>query len=110
MISVRRPDDELGVDAVDDVGVAGLAERDDPAVADADVAFDDPPVVEHHGAGDDQVGRALGPGGHGLAHRLADDLAAAEDGLVRPGPQRSSVTSISRSVSARRIRSPVVGP
>ena len=33
-------------------------------------------------AGDHQVGRALGAGGAGLAHRLADDLAAAEHRLV----------------------------
>ena len=33
-------------------------------------------------AGDHQVRRALGAGGPGLAHRLADDLAAAEDDLV----------------------------
>ena len=40
------------------------------------------PVVEDDGAGDDQVGRALGAGRAALAHRLADDLAAAEHGLV----------------------------
>ena len=36
-------DDQVGVDAVHGVGVAGLAERDDPAVADADVGLDDRP-------------------------------------------------------------------
>ena len=34
------------------------------------------------GAGDHGVGGALGAGGAGLAHGLADDLAAAEHGLV----------------------------
>ena len=94
-------------------GLPALPSADDPAVADADVGLDDAPVVEDHGAGDDGVGRALGAGGPGLAHRLADHLAAAEDRLVAGAagpPQRSSSTSMSRSVSASRIRSPVVGP
>ena len=60
MISVDGPITQRGVDAVGDVGVAGLAERDDPAVADADVALDDAPVVEHDDVGDHEVGRALG--------------------------------------------------
>ena len=50
-----RADHQVGVDAVHRVGVAGLAERDDPAVADADVGLDDAPVVEHDRAGDDGV-------------------------------------------------------
>ena len=58
-----RADDQVGVDAVHGVGVAGLAERDDPAVADADVGLDDAPVVEDDRAGDDRVRRALGAGG-----------------------------------------------
>ena len=89
-------DDEVGVDPVHGVGVAGLAQGGDPAVADADVGLDDAPVVEHDRAGDHGVGGALGAGGAGLAHRFADHLAAAEDGLVagpsrlRPsGPRRS---------------------
>ena len=82
MISVRRADHQVGVDAVHGVRVAGLAERDDPAVADPDVGLDHAPVVEHDRAGDDGVRRALGAGGAGLAHRLADHLAAAEDRLV----------------------------
>ena len=76
------PDDQVRVDAVHRVGVAGLAERDDPAVADADVGLDDAPVVEDDGAGDDQVGSALGAGRPALAHRLADHLAAAEHRLL----------------------------
>ena len=85
MTSVRRADDERGVDAVHGVGVAGLADADDAAVADADVGLDDAPVVEDHRAGDHQVGRALGAGRGRLAHRLADDLAAAEHHLVAAG-------------------------
>ena len=41
-----RTDHQVGVDAVHRVGVAGLAERDDAPVADADVGLDDAPVVE----------------------------------------------------------------
>ena len=78
----RRADPQRGVDAVGDVGVAGLAERDDAPVADADVALDDAPVVEHDGVRDHQIGRALGARRRALQHRLADRLAAAEDGLV----------------------------
>ena len=77
-----RADDEVRVDAVGDVGVAGAAERDDPAVAEPDVGLDDAPVVEDHGVGDDGVRCALGPRRRGLGHRLADRLAAAEDGLL----------------------------
>ena len=77
-----RADHQVGVHAVHGVRVAGLAERHDPAVADADVGLDDAPVVEHDRAGDHRVRGALGAGGPGLAHRLADHLAAAEDHLV----------------------------
>ena len=90
----RGPDHQRRVDAVHGVGVAGLADADDATVAHADVGLDDAPVVEDHGAGDDQVGRALGAGGRRLAHRLADDLAAAEHAPRRRRRVRSSVTSI----------------
>lgn len=75
-------DHQVGVDAVHGVGVAGLADAGDPAVADADVGLDDAPVVDDHGTGDHGVGGALRAGGTGLSHGLADDLAAAEHGLV----------------------------
>ncbi|ESU51923.1 hypothetical protein P376_0101 [Streptomyces sp. HCCB10043] len=75
-------DHQVGVDAVHGVRVPGLADAGDPAVPDADVGLDDAPVVDDDGAGDDGVGRALGPGGAGLAHGLADHLAAAEHRLV----------------------------
>ena len=90
-----RADDEVRVDAVHGVGVAGLAERDDPPVADADVGLDDAPVVEDDRAGDDQVGGALGPGRPALAHRLADHLAAAEHRLVA-GPARAAAAVLRR--------------
>ena len=83
----RRPDHESRVDAVHRVGIARLADADDAAVANPDVGLDDAPVIEDHRAGDDEVGRALGAGARRLAHRLADHLAAAEDGLVAAGAQ-----------------------
>ena len=90
IISVLGADDKRRVDAVHDVGVAGFADGDDAAVAHTDVSFHDPPVIEHDRAGDDEVGRAFGTRHASLAHRLADDLAAAEDRLVagRPGLRR----------------------
>lgn len=75
-------DHQIRVHAVADVGVAGTAEGDDPPVADADVGLDDAPVVQDDRVGDDQVGCALGTGRGGLGHRLADGLAAPEDGFV----------------------------
>ena len=78
----RRPDHQVGVDAVRDVGVAGAAERDDPPVAQADVGLHDAPVVEDDRVGDDGVEGALARGWRRLRHRLADRLAAAEDRLL----------------------------
>src|SRR5262249_44571680 len=46
-----RADDQLWFNAGLDQRIAGLAHADDPAVADADVALDDAPVVEHDGIG-----------------------------------------------------------
>ena len=82
MISVDGPITRSGWTPSMMSGLPGLADRDDPAVADADVGLDDAPVVEDDRAGDDQVGRALGAGRERLAHRLADHLAAAEHRLV----------------------------
>ena len=58
-ISVDGPMTSAGIDAVHRVGVAGLADADDAAVAHADVGLDHAPVVEDQRAGDDQIGRAL---------------------------------------------------
>ena len=76
----RRADLQRRVDAVHHVRVAGLAERDDPARRDADVALDDAPVVEHDHVRDHEVRRAVHA--RALEHRLADRLAAAEHRLV----------------------------
>ena len=53
-----RPDLQTRRHAVLDVRVAGLADGDDAAVANADVRFDDAPVVDDDGVGDHEVGRA----------------------------------------------------
>ncbi|CAG4926987.1 unnamed protein product, partial [Acidocella sp. C78] len=39
-----------------DIGIASLADAADPAVPDADIGLDDPPVVDDQGVGDDRVG------------------------------------------------------
>ena len=80
--------DDLGAGADDDgdagldVGIAGLADGGDVPVLDADVGFDDAPVVEDQRIGDDGVDRALRVGDLRLAHAVADHLAAAEFHLV----------------------------
>jgi len=65
-----------------DIGVAGLADAADAAVADADIGFDDAPMVEDYGVGDDGVDRTLGAGRLALPHAVADHLAAAELDLL----------------------------
>ncbi len=76
--------DDLGAGADDDgdaglnVGIAGLADGDDAAFFDADVGFDDAPVVEDQRIGDDGVDGALLIRDLRLAHAVADHLAAAE--------------------------------
>ncbi len=76
--------DDLGAGADDDghagldVGIAGFADGGDLAVLDADVGFDDAPVIEDQRVGDDGVDRALLVGDLRLAHAVADHLAAAE--------------------------------
>ena len=71
-----RADDD--VDAGLDVGVAGLADGGDAAVAQAHIGLDDAPVVEDQRVGDDGVDRTGGAGRLRLPHAVADHLAAAE--------------------------------
>ncbi len=72
------PGPDHDVDPGLDVRVAGLADAANAAVADADIGFDDAPMVENHRVGDDGVDRALGAGRLALPHAVADHLAAAE--------------------------------
>ena len=76
-------DDEL--DAGLDVRVTGFADAGDLAVLDADVGLHNPPVIEDQRIGDDGVERALPVGDLGLAHAVANDLAAAELDLFAVG-------------------------
>ena len=69
-------------DAGLDVGIAGLADGKNFSVLDADVGFDDAPVIEDQRIGDDGVDRALLVGNLRLAHAVADHLAAAEFHLL----------------------------
>ena len=71
-----RPDDDG--DAGLDVRIAGLADGEDLAVLQADVGFDDAPMVEDQRIGDDGVDGARPVGDLRLAHAVADHLAAAE--------------------------------
>ena len=65
-----------------DVGVAGLADAADTAVANADIGLNDAPMVEDHGVGDDRIDRTLRTGRLTLPHPVADHLAAAELDLL----------------------------
>ena len=65
-------------DAGLDVGIAGLADRGDEAILQADVGFDDAPMVEDEGVGDDGIDGAARVGRLRLPHAVADHLAAAE--------------------------------
>ncbi len=97
--SVEGPITRSGWTPSHDVGVAGLADRGDPAVPHADVGLDDAPVVEDDRARDDQIGRPRGPACDRLPHRLADDLARR-----RTRPRRPRRTGPARPRSAARCR------
>ena len=80
--------DRLGAGADDDVDawlgvrIAGLADAGNPAVLEADIGFDDAPVVDDQRIGDHGVHGTLGARGLALAHAVADHLAAAELDLL----------------------------
>ena len=67
-----RPDDDG--DAGLDVRIAGLADGKNLAVLEADVGFDDAPMVEDQRIGDDGVDRALPVGDLRLAHAVGITL------------------------------------
>ena len=78
-LGARAHDD---VDPIGDVGVARLADRTDTAVAQADVGLNNAPPIEDQGIGDHRVHGPIGAAGLGLAHAIADHLAAAELHLI----------------------------
>jgi hypothetical protein len=83
--------DGLGARADDDVdtglrvGIAGLADGGDAAVLQADIGLVDAGVIDDQRVGDDGVDGAAGAGDLGLAHAVADHLAAAELHLLAIG-------------------------
>ena len=79
MTSVEAPTTKFGMHAVLHIGVARLADADDETIAQADVGFDDAPMIDNQRVGDDGVEHAIGARGAAtLAHAVADDFAAAE--------------------------------
>ena len=82
-----RADDQRGVDPGHRVGVTGLTDAHDAAVADAHIGLHHTPVVEDERPGDDHIGCALGAGAARLPHRFADHLAATEYGFVAADAQ-----------------------
>src|SRR5262250_2448489 len=82
----RGAHDHVVGNAGHQIGVAGLADGDDPPVADADVGLHDAPVVDDDRVRDHQVERARrARGAHGLAHPVPEHLAAAELGFLARG-------------------------
>ena len=106
------PQISAGCDAVHDRRVAGLADADDAAVLDADVALDDAEHrIDHHGVADHHVERARGAVvAGGEPHAVAQRLAAAVQALVaRDRVSRARSRPAARCRRAGRA-SPVVGP
>ena len=75
---------DLGARADDDgdaglrIGIAGLADRSDAPVLEADIGLVDAGMVDDQRVGDDRIDRASGARHLALAHAVADHLAAAE--------------------------------
>src|ERR1051326_163334 len=76
------PGTDNDIDAGLDVGVARLADAGDAPVANANIGFDDAPMIQDDGIRDNRVDRALGARALPLPHAVADDLAAAELDLL----------------------------
>src|SRR5690349_377132 len=76
---IRRAADD-DVNARLDIGITRLTDPGDASVLDADIGFDDAPVIDDDDIGDDDVGD-FGIGALPLPHAVADHLAAAEGHL-----------------------------
>ena len=76
-----RPGTDDDVDPGLNIRIAGFADRGNAPVLDTDVGFDDPPVVQNEGVGDDGVDD-LGRSALALPHAVADHFAAAELDLL----------------------------
>ena len=77
-------DHQPRIDSGLDERIARLTDGHDPSAPDADVPFDNAPVVEKDRVGNDEIERRLGliPRKRGLALAIADDLPAAELDLL----------------------------
>ena len=109
--SVAAPITRPGVTPSMMPGVARLADRRDAPVADADVGLVDARRVDDHALRDDEIGRAA------VARRRSATAPCRRESPCRrrTSPRRRRRRSRARSgsirsVSARRMRSPVVGP
>ena len=86
----RRRNDQARIDAVHDRGIAGLAEADDAAVFDAEIAFDDADDrIDDQNVAQEKIERALRAGHAGgepdaVAQRLAAAMQTfiAVDGVI----------------------------
>src|SRR5689334_6708865 len=77
------PDDDADVRL--DIRIASLADSGDTTRLDADVGFDNAPMIENERVRNDGVDGALALAQLALAHAVADDLAAAEFHLLAIG-------------------------
>ena len=68
------------------IRVAGFADGEDPSIFDADIGFNDPPVIDDQGIGQHQI-RAPGGKHLPLSHTVADHFTAAEFDLFAVGGQ-----------------------
>src|SRR5438067_679498 len=75
-----RPYDDI--DAGLDVGIAGLTDAAEAAVANADIGFDDSPMIKDHRVGNNRIDGPLGARALALPHTVADNLAATELDLL----------------------------
>src|SRR5258706_12378651 len=87
--------DQARINAVHDGGITGLADADDAAMADAEIAFDDPDDgIDHDDVAQQEIERALRAGDTGHANSVAKSFAPtlqnilAIEGLVPPPHRR----------------------
>jgi hypothetical protein len=77
------PDDD--VDAGLHIRVSGLADTNNATVLQAHIRLHDPPPIDDQRVGNDRINRTFGPAALGLAHAIADHLAAAKLHLLAVG-------------------------
>ena len=78
--------DQVRIDAVHRVGIARLPHLDDAAIANADVAFHDAPVIDDHRVGNDQIENAAA-----LSRRAMVLFCPMPSRITLPPPKRDLV-------------------